>query len=107
MGVIDYFQLGSTGGISIITLLLLLLSLKSTNDEVKKRSFKKYMFQSPFVGCAIVFYFACNSTHRREFCILSVKGGKEWPLEIKYIVILISMISKVDFGLYLSALCLR
>lgn len=41
MGFLDYLILGNTGSIFVITSLLLLISLKSTDDPVKQNSYKR------------------------------------------------------------------
>ena len=41
MGVLDFFLLGTTIPILLISLFLLIFSLKSTEDEVKQRSYRR------------------------------------------------------------------
>lgn len=54
MGFIDFIVLSITGTIFVITLLLLIFSLKSTNDEVRQRQYKK-LYAPIITLCVIVF----------------------------------------------------
>lgn len=54
MGLLDYFILGSTGSIFLISLFLLIFSLKSTDDKVKQRTYKK-TYVPVITFCLIVF----------------------------------------------------
>lgn len=54
MGIIDFVILSSTGVIFVINLLLLIFSLKSTNDAVMRRRHKK-TYMPVITLCVIVF----------------------------------------------------
>lgn len=52
MGFLDFLYLGFFGTVFIVTLTILIFSLKSTEEEVKKKSYKKtYM---PFLVGSVV-----------------------------------------------------
>lgn len=54
MGFLDFLILGSTGFIFVITLLLLIFSLKSTDDEAQQKHYKK-TYVPVITLCVMVF----------------------------------------------------
>lgn len=53
MGFIDFVILSITGAIFLINILLLIIGLKSTNDEVRRRQYKK-LYVPIITMCVIV-----------------------------------------------------